>query len=53
MTSLSAEEQLRLVDAYFRGVPLAVLSEEFSVSPAQIQSIVMQSSGRVARSVKR
>jgi transposase-like protein len=53
MASLSAEERLRLVDAYFRGISLAVLSEEFGLSPSQIQSIVMQLRGRVARPVNR
>jgi serine-type D-Ala-D-Ala carboxypeptidase/endopeptidase len=40
----------QLVDAYFRGVSLAVLSEEFGLSPAHIQSIVMQSRGTLGRS---
>jgi hypothetical protein len=41
-------EQLEV--AYFRGVSLAVLSAKFDLSPAQIQSIVMQSRGTIGRS---
>jgi hypothetical protein len=45
---VSAEEQARLTDAYFRGVSLTVLAADFGLRAEPIQALVLKTRGKLA-----